>query len=115
MTNPYDHYNALRSRISEKEAELRELRTEAENEALRVFRELCFKEGDVVEFERGVYQISKIKARPFDIESGLPDFSVFGKKRFLNEVRFRIVEVQIEYSCTADNIKDRITIISRAE
>ena len=35
MTNPYAHYTALLSRISEKEAKLRELRTEAENEALR--------------------------------------------------------------------------------
>ena len=35
MTNPYARYTALRARIKEKEAELTQLRTEAENEAVR--------------------------------------------------------------------------------
>ena len=51
MTNPYARYTGLRARISEKEAELRELRTEAENEALNDTRTIP--DGYSVEIRKG--------------------------------------------------------------
>ena len=116
MTNPYDHYNALRSRISEKEAELTQLRTEAENEALRVFGELYFKEGDVVEYrsyvENDTYRFLVSEIAPFWGDALM--FSVLVNMQLKGHSKFGKRQRRMAFFTDSEQ-PERFTIISRAE